>query len=1047
LERLITNNKKMNTTKQELRFTVFDARNGVSGALQTKPTRTFNFNELLDYYNSPENEKLCKAILNAPTKKIKNALKNKQSYYTPYGTFSYRENKSILEKNNIVSIDIDELKDKQEAIAVRNKLAEHPSILFALLSTRGEGVKAMMAINPIDAKQSQIQLREIFKPYLQSYLKLDKPDKQIDTAQFTLSQPCYFSYDPDAYVNENATVLDLEFNYKEPKRPAFKPTVIPAGANTKIDNYILGALKKTVNRLTPDGARHPKLATVKSLAQIVHYAPHLENEILETFISGGERMYNSNEKATIKNVRKCVMDAWNGSVNNPINNKVLEGIISDQKTLLKPKERILKNEYKHKLTTQYIGQDSEAMTLICDVVRGNKFTSLSAGMGMGKTTMLLQLQKMLNRQIIISVPTVAIAQQQYNATILDSNISVALIIEGVVGIDVEINEDCDIIYVTNASLGKLQNIKGKVLIVDEAHLTSDRSPINQISNENTYKVMRQSHCTLFMSGTPNDILEYGISKNFKRIKIEPLNQQNFDVTPFIYDAKRTKQKDVLRAFASKKSDSIKFIFMDDKTALNDLKDDLIKLEDYQKSEIVMYSANTEDVEHPNYETLMEEGLIPAGTKVVLATSKVAEGVNINNEDNFAFLYIGKGLNKFLQSFRRPRKAKNLKIFTLSDRSFVNKIGKVINEVECYNNLVNQVSGETISPELFWSNGMKKKERFSITDDFLSRSHFFIDGNNVLNPFEITHEVKLITESHYNLEIWQRDVKDKMPEINFLEPILLNVDGDVAADLLDRQRRQIKKAFLNRLKGIYHTPEILNLVLRQSKNDNLKGIIKRHLKDVYIDETLSFDELTLFRDKCFKQVSKWVSNTFKLKKVTNNSLEDSADIMLSNKLFSSSTFNRVYNRNVCAFLENENNPNKTQKEHRLFNKKQKLLSLFKDKETISKTDLEAIFRTKLNYKKREFNTSIVVDEIGFCFDVEYDRKTKLYQLKKGDKLLIGYIEKHSKVCTKQTVDNQQVNTKKEALWSFGHQTTKIDKIGSLQPEPEQPILEKILSIAF
>ena len=60
--------------QKELRFTVFDARNGVSGALQTRPTRTFNFTELLEYYNSPENEKLCKAILNAPTKKIKKRI-------------------------------------------------------------------------------------------------------------------------------------------------------------------------------------------------------------------------------------------------------------------------------------------------------------------------------------------------------------------------------------------------------------------------------------------------------------------------------------------------------------------------------------------------------------------------------------------------------------------------------------------------------------------------------------------------------------------------------------------------------------------------------------------------------------------------------------------------------------------------------------------------------------------------------------------------------------------------------------------------------------
>ena len=1038
----------MTTRKKELRFTVFDARNGVSGALQTRPTRTFNFNELLDYYNSPENEKLCKAILNATSPEAKNKLKAKQSYYTPYGTFSYRENKSILEKNNIVSIDIDELKDKQEAIAIRNKLAEHPSILFALLSTRGEGVKAMMRINPIDAKQNQVQLKEIFTPYLQNYLNIDI--KKIDKAQFTLSQPCYFSYDADIYVNKDATILDLEFNYKEPKRPKFIPTAVPAGADTKIDRYIKKTLQNKLDLLTSDGARHPKLAHIKQLAVLNHYAPHLENEILETFISAGERMYDSHEKAKIKGVRKSVMDAWGESLNNPINNATLEGIISEKNALLKPKESILKNEYKHKLTTQYIGEDSKAMTLICDVVRGNKFTSLSAGMGMGKTTMLLQLQKMLNKKIIISVPTIAIAEQQYNVTYSDGTtetIDKALVIGGVVGVDVEVNEDCDIIYVTNASLGKLQNIKGKVLIVDEAHLTSDRSPINQISNLNLYKVMKQSDRTLFMSGTPNDILEYGITKDFKRIKIEPLNQQKFNVTPLVYDTKKTKQKDVLRAFASKKTDSIKFIFMDDKTALNDLKDDLIKLQDYEKNEIVMYSANAEDVEHPNYVKLMQEGLIPSGTKVVLATSKVAEGVNINNEDNFAYLYNGKGLNKFLQSFRRPRKAKDLKIFTLIEKSFLNKSGKVIDEVELYNNLVDEVSRETISTELFFNNGLKKKERFSISDDFQSRSHFLIEGNNVLNPFEIAHEVKRIKESHYNFEIWQRDVLGKMPEITFLEPILLNVDGDVAADLLDKERKQIKKDFLNKLKGIYHTPEILSLVLNQSKNDSLKGKIKRHLEGVYFEDTLTADELKLFRDKCFKQVSIWVSNTFKLKKITKKDLKESAEIMLSSKLFSSAKFNRVYNRNVCVLLENENNPNKSQSEHRLYNKYDKVLKLFKGKETISKQDLETIFRTKLNYKLREFNTAIIVNEIGFVFDVKYDRKTKLYHLESGYKKIFVSIDNQTKVCTKQVTANQQLNTEKTDFWWATHQTTKIDKIDSFQPEPEQPILDKILSIAF
>ena len=112
----------MNKIK-ELRFTIFETLNGVSGAFQTTPTQTLNFNELIEYYNSLENKKLSEAILNAPTPEAKNNLKSKRAYYTPYGTFSTRKNANILDKNNIVSIDIDELKDKKEAIAVRNKLA------------------------------------------------------------------------------------------------------------------------------------------------------------------------------------------------------------------------------------------------------------------------------------------------------------------------------------------------------------------------------------------------------------------------------------------------------------------------------------------------------------------------------------------------------------------------------------------------------------------------------------------------------------------------------------------------------------------------------------------------------------------------------------------------------------------------------------------------------------------------------------------------------------------------------------------------------------
>ena len=1017
--------------RNELSFSIFEPKNGRAGAFQTTPTNTLNFTELINYYNSEENKKLSEAILQAPTPEVKNQLKNKRAYYTPYGTFSYRNNANILTKNNIVSIDIDGLSGKEEALKVKKQLTDHKSTLFAVISTRGEGVKAMMLINSIEAGDNHTQLKEVFKPYLKSYLNIDA--KKIDEAQFKLSQPCYFSYDDDIYINRDATVLDLEFNYKAPARKPYKAVSVPKNAVNKIDRYILTVLKNKLTLLTPDGARHQKLANIKALAELNHYAPHLENEIIEAFVSAGERMYSDNEKAKIKGVRSSVTTAWNSSLNNPANNNTLDGIIIDQQSA-KVQKKVLKNTTTHKLTTQYIGQDAKAMNLISNTIQDNKFTSLSAGMGMGKTTMLVQLQKMLNKKIIVSVPTIAIAEQQYNATYSDGTteeIDKALVKGGVVGFEVEMLEECKIIYITNASLGKLKNIGDKILIVDEAHLTSDRSSINQRPNENLYKVIRETHKTLFMSGTPNDILEYGISKDFKRINILPLNKTVFQVQPLIYNSKTTKQKDAIREFASKEDDSIKFVFMDDKSVLLDTKEDLIKLGIYKKEQIVMYSANEEDVEHENYKTLMRDEVIPDGTKVVLATSKVAEGVNIKNTDKFCFLYAtGKNtpeVNKFLQACRRARKASELNVFILLELGFNNRMGKIIDEEKLYKNLVDQVSAETISPALFMSNGVQKRERYSINEDFQTRSHFLIDGNNVLNPFEIAHEIKAIKESNYNFDLYKADVLAKMPEVEFLNYIFLNTAGCAEADELEKDRKQVKKDFLNKLKTIYDTPEILNLVHRQSKNDDLKGLIKSRLKGLIIKETLTTVELVLFRDKCFKQVSNWINNTIKLEKVSDTNFEDAVVIMRKEKLFSSAKFNRFYKKGVCLILKEENNPNKTKREHQLFNKYNKILNLFKGKETISKEDMAVIFRTKLHYRKRDINTSVIVNEIGFVFVVEYDRKTKIYSLKMWDKKSFYSIHNRSKVCTKQLPNNEEVNTEKNTFFPLTHQMGKNAKI--------------------
>ena len=170
-------------------FSLFEAINGKSGAIQTKPTQEISFTELIDYYKSDENKALSLAILNETNKDKQTILKNKRAYYTPSGTFKTRRNDAIKHHNNIISIDIDNLQSKAEALKIKEKLKQHKSILFACLSVRGKGVKALMLVDRTYTAQDQYnQLKNVFKPYLADFLKIDY--SHIDSAQFVLSQPC-----------------------------------------------------------------------------------------------------------------------------------------------------------------------------------------------------------------------------------------------------------------------------------------------------------------------------------------------------------------------------------------------------------------------------------------------------------------------------------------------------------------------------------------------------------------------------------------------------------------------------------------------------------------------------------------------------------------------------------------------------------------------------------------------------------------------------------------------------------------------------------------
>ena len=975
----------MNNNK--LQFSVFETLNGISGAYQTTPTNTFSFTELIEYYNSKENKDISELILNAPTPEAKNKLKSKRAYYTPYGTFTKRNNSSILEKNSIVSIDIDGLKDKKEAIAVRNRLAQHPSILFALLSTRGKGVKAMMRINSIDAVDSFNQLKHVFKPYLKEFLSID--DKKIDEAQFKLSQPCYFSYDADMYINADATVLELEFNYKEPERAPFKAVAIPSkNASSKIDRYILKVLENKVNKLTPDGARHPKLATIKGLSQLIHYAPHLENEIIETFVSAGERMYSNKEKIKVKGVRKSVFDAFESARNNPINNATLDKIISDQeetKTVVEQKNTDINYSSKFR----YLGEDKKLYSLILDEIKKDKFTIINAPTGSGKTTIVKKLEKDIEEKIVFLAPLRTIVEQQSK--------DYKTVLGGTTPQEIKIAEEYKLIFSTYSSACRLSSVNNKTLVIDESHLLSDRSNILHDEIQTVLRMIKEAKRVIFFSATTNILLKDIFKTNQINITT-PVKK--LEVQPLFYKDNRT---DVIIKQLSQKTDAIKVLFLNNKTTISDIRKDLVRLGVYKNDEIATFTANVKDVASYDYQHLIKEQEINNNIKLVLATSKIGEGVNITNDKNFDVLFAGsKDVHFFAQGLGRLRNAKKLKVSVLFNESFKTLKGTKIDKRSTYRSLMNEVIKTPILIDDFVNDQEKETETNlpNISIDWNERAVIYVDGKKCINSFEILNQTKKIEESLFNFSLWKEAVKEKLNNVLFTDGV--NVHQVKNKDLIQlrKERKKERIEFLEMVRETLTTVNagsILNEVRNTTKNNILKGFIKHELNYLALANELGINEKILFFEN-FETIENYVLNIKTLMETFKCDVTEAGVLFNTDGNYKKSKFSLLLKQYVVCELRSKGA--KTINQAKTLQNVKKIedvfLPFFTDGEAVmSKTALFFLLRSKLDYRMRSEDLQTVQNKIGSIFDVSYNKKSMEFTLKNTVPQFILYIENKTK----------------------------------------------------
>lgn len=126
---------------------------------------------------------------------------SKLDYVTFSGIFSKRANNGLIQHSNLFCIDLDNLNNVADT---KSKILEllTPSLMF--VSPSGNGIKLVYKVDISKAKH--IHYFKAFEQFFKEQMRLVIDDKCKDIAR-----ACFLCYDNEAYINNEAQVLDDSF--------------------------------------------------------------------------------------------------------------------------------------------------------------------------------------------------------------------------------------------------------------------------------------------------------------------------------------------------------------------------------------------------------------------------------------------------------------------------------------------------------------------------------------------------------------------------------------------------------------------------------------------------------------------------------------------------------------------------------------------------------------------------------------------------------------------------------------------------------------------
>lgn len=266
-----------------------------------------------------------------PAEKLK--LKLQQPFITPHGTFSRRENKSIIHYNQyLVALDFDNVTAEQAA-EIKAILVKNGSCILCFISGSQKGVKALILISEAITLETHYQTLKASAGVLLDALGLSQYAEFLDLAQFVLCQPMFLSYDANLHYNAIAKPLIIELvQYVETvtkSLPVRHISHYDATTQIRIEAYVNNAVENLCTEYeNHTGARHPQIAKVKSIAGLYKgYNLPNESEVYQQLENAVVALYGGESEAKASNVYKSFAAAWNDA--EPLSNATIESIINE----------------------------------------------------------------------------------------------------------------------------------------------------------------------------------------------------------------------------------------------------------------------------------------------------------------------------------------------------------------------------------------------------------------------------------------------------------------------------------------------------------------------------------------------------------------------------------------------------------------------------------------------------------------------------------------------------------------------------------------------